>query len=304
VAFTGAAAAEVSLSGYAEMGIAGGDEKETQLHHDLDVTFKLSGTTDNGLEFGATIDLDEVGDDCTTGSVADDTLLPADADAEEDKVCVGGDGIGSASGEHSVFIKGGFGNLTMGDTDGAFDWALTEVAMLTAIADDHTTHAGFSGNSGLDGTYDGQIARYDYSFGDFAVAASVELDDTGAGDPVWGLGAKYSGDMGGFSLGVGVGVQSSDTKDIAGISLSAGSGGFDAVVNYSDLDGDTHAGIGLGYTTGALSVTANYGEFDSGASGWGAAANYDLGGGAVLMVGVGDSDGGDATWSAGLGLSF
>jgi hypothetical protein len=29
----------------------------------------------------------------------------------------------------------------------------------------------------LDGHYDGQILRYDYSFGDFAVAISVEQDD-------------------------------------------------------------------------------------------------------------------------------
>ena len=287
VAFTGAAAAEVSLSGYAEMGIAGGDSIESQFHTDIDVKFSLSGTTDNGLEFGATIDLDEEGGFAATNG-----------------------------GPESVFIKGAFGNLTMGDTDGALDWALTEVAMLTAIADDHSTHGGYNGNGNFDGVFDGQIARYDYSFGDFAVAASVELDDSGVNDPNFGLGAKYSGDFGGVGLGVGVGVHMFETGgmsyDTAGISVKVSASGFDAVVNYVDWDdylgNESYASIGLGYTTGAISVTANYGviELTAGgeSEGWGAAANYDLGGGAVLMVGYGDTDGGASTWSAGLGLSF
>jgi len=287
VAFTGAAAAEVSLSGYAEMGIAGGDSIESQFHTDIDVKFSLSGTTDNGLEFGATIDLDEEGGFAATNG-----------------------------GPESVFIKGAFGNLTMGDTDGALDWALTETAMLTAIADDHTAHGGYNGNGNFDGVFDGQIARYDYSFGDFAVAASVELDDSGVNDPNFGLGAKYSGDFGGVGLGVGVGVHMFETGgmsyDTAGISVKVSASGFDAVVNYVDWDdylgNESYASIGLGYTTGAISVTANYGviELTAGgeSEGWGAAANYDLGGGAVLMVGYGDTDGGASTWSAGLGLSF
>ena len=66
VVTSSAAMAEVGLSGYAEMGIVGGGgAMETQFHHDLDVKFSLSGESDNGLSFGATIDLDEVGDDCT-----------------------------------------------------------------------------------------------------------------------------------------------------------------------------------------------------------------------------------------------
>ena len=61
--------------------------------------------------------------------------------------CTGGDPISNTSGEHSVWVNGSFGNITLGDTDGAFDWALSEVGALTAITDDHTSHAGYSGNS-------------------------------------------------------------------------------------------------------------------------------------------------------------
>lgn len=286
----GAAAADVSLSGYAEMGIKGGSAMETQFHQDIDVKFSLSGATDGGLSFGATIDLDEV-----TSSAE-----------------VGGSGTFNKS---SVWISGEFGKVTLGDTDGAFDWAMTEVSGLTSIADDHSSHAGFNGNGGLDGTYDGQIARYEYSFGDYSVAASVELDDSIANaDAVFGVGFKGKADMGGASLGYGVGYQTvSGGDDIAGVSINASmDGGFSAGLNYSSRnsasasDDWNHTGLVVGYTTGALSLEANYGKFDGGNtdSGYGLAANYDLGGGATVMAGYGDTDGGDSTYSIGLGLSF
>jgi outer membrane protein OmpU len=57
----------------------------------------------------------------------------------------------------------------------------------------------------------------------------------------------------------------------------------------------------------AISLHANYGEYDSGASGFGLAAAYDLGGGASLNLGYGSSDVGGVssdTWSFGLAMSF
>jgi len=278
VATAGMAAAEVSLSGYAEMGIAdAGGATGMEFHHDLDVKFSLSGETDNGLTFGATIDLDEVAG-----------------------------GIGANAGPHSVWIKGNFGSLTMGDTDGAFDWAMTEVAMLTSIADDHTAHAGYSGNGGLDGSNDGQVLRYDNTFGDFGVAVSYEMNDAGAatGDAL-GLGVKYNADLGGAALALGLGYAKNDLTNSLGLSAKTSFSGVDVVVNYTDTDaGVTHTAIGLGYTTGDLSLTANYGEFSTGADGFGIAANYSLGGGATVMAGYGSSSTNIDTFSLGLGLSF
>jgi len=290
VATAGFASAEVALSGYAEMGIQGGDAVETEFHHDIDVKFSLSGETDGGMSFGATIDLDEVSN-----------------------------GISNRANPSSVFVSGSFGTLTMGDTDGALDWALTESFSGTSIADDHSSHAGASGNGGLDGTYDGQIARYDYSFGDFSVAASAELDDTGAGDAVMGIGFKYSTDLGGVSLGFGLGYQHIDSDNqVAGISVAANmDNGIGAIVNYWDATiggtDTTHTSVALGYTMDALLVEVNWGRFESGGTevdGYGVVVNYDLGGGAVLMAGYGSGDApsgngnGDDTWSAGIGLSF
>lgn len=124
VGFAGVAFAQdagVSLSGSAEMGITyidiDGVGDEAVFHNDIDVTFTLSGATDNGLTFGATIDLDEAGD---------------------------GD---SVEFENSVFISGAFGTLSMGDIDGAYDQALSNIHAggLSDEADQASGTAGFDG---------------------------------------------------------------------------------------------------------------------------------------------------------------
>jgi len=280
----GVAFAEVSISGYAEMGIVGGSNSAaTQFHQDIEVTFGMSTETDSGLTFGAKIDLDE-----TDVAAWDDSGT-------------------------TVYMKGSFGNLTMGDTDGAFDFAMTETGMGTAMSDDHTSHVGYSGNGGHDGTWEGQVLRYDYSFGQAAVAVSLEMDDSGAdGDNIIGLGGTYDAGV----AKIGLGYQDDGADTIMGLSVSGEASGFQYVANYSDLDSaGTHMGVGVGYTTGALMVHANYGVFETDAGvetdGFGAAVNYDLGGGAVVMAGYGSDVDGDADgtydgdqFSFGLGLSF
>lgn len=280
-----AAAAELTITGSAELGINDNGTDDVQFFQDMDVTFKGSGTTDGGLSFGFAIDLDEGGSGARAHAPEDD-------------------------GGASIFISGDFGTLTMGDTDGAFDWALTETASGGSIDDAHTIHAGYNGNSGLDGSNDGQVLRYDNTFGDFGVAISMEQDATssgianngaGAGD-VLGLGLK--GSFGDFN--VGLGFQDSDADDIFGISLGASLGMIDAVINYSDRDttGD-HIGLGVTYSEGPMLLHMNYGEYESGADGFGLAANYDLGGGAEVQFGYGSDNGsGDAIWSLGVAMSF
>ncbi len=62
VAMAGAAKAEVALSGFAEIGIFGSSEGfrigtgGDEFHTDIDVTFSMTGETDTGLTFGASID--------------------------------------------------------------------------------------------------------------------------------------------------------------------------------------------------------------------------------------------------------
>ncbi|MEM8869474.1 MAG: porin [Pseudomonadota bacterium] len=316
-AFAGAAFADghtgVSLSGNAELGVTYRDDGTTDttvFHNDIDVTFTLSGETDNGLSFGASIDLDESGD---------------------------GDGVEF---ENSVFISGDFGTLSMGDIDGAYDQALANVA--SGGLSDEADLA--SGTSGLDGVAP-EIARYDYSFSAFTISASLALEDQAplndeAGgsssaeltDNVYGVGIAYSGDLAGFSLGVGVGYQYTETD---GAVLGSGDHtaiGASAVIGFSDFsltlvyenldrptgfaaagaqDGDTY-GVSLEYSFGAIGVAGayEYSELTGGVEQdtFQGFVTYDLTGGAELVAAVGyqeDDAGGEVTTAGfGLGLSF
>jgi len=320
VATAGIAAADVTLSGSAEMGIFGGDSisnttgvvtaRNSQFLQDIDVTFTMSGTTDAGLAFGTAVDLDE-----TAGNV-------------------GTDDAGVA-----VYISGAWGKLTLGDTDGGFDYAMAEVPTGGSIADDQEG-AGHSGHGGLDGIYDGQILAYTYSVAGMGVALSMEVDDANTGgtqrDAALGLGLTYAADLGVTTLKLGVGYQQGEvtknTEDtITGFSAGSTIAGVTWGLTYSQQARQgqardiTHTGFGASYTVDALTLAVNTGRYEDGvmgaaptfssghkASHTGLAATYALGGGANFRMGYGNNDVRTAagvktssdTWSMGLSMSF
>lgn len=321
VALAGAAAAEVKISGSAELGLVGGEtgnvKSPAQFHTDVDVKFSMSGEADNGLSFGTSVDLDEAGK------------------------------LGGTTGDqdYSIFVAYGGAKLTVGDTDGAFDAALQEIALgKGTINDIETTHAGYNGNSGLDGVTAGgtregagQIATLSYSAASFTGYASVELDDStsNAGDPIYGIGAKYNAELAGLALGVGVGYQTTADANgsvagdqdysIYGVSVDTTfANGIKAAVNYSSqsrkvwAEDETYIGLGAAYSMNALTVAANYGMKDnvagvkdSKASGFAVTGAYDLGGGLVAKAGyadgeteVGNTKTDSSAWSLGLAMSF
>ena len=72
VATAGMAAADITMSGYAEIGMRdAGGVVGMEMHSDMDIGFKLSGASDNGLTFGASIDLDEVSNGIASTGFAD-----------------------------------------------------------------------------------------------------------------------------------------------------------------------------------------------------------------------------------------
>lgn len=313
VATAGIAAADVAISGYAEIGIFGGDrhgaDAKTQFHTDIDVTFSMTGESDGGLAFGASIDLDE--SDGVEGTNPRNDSPAFDA-AEQ--------------GGEVYFLSYGAMRLDMGDTDSAYDAALQEVALAGAsIQDDETEHAGYNGNSSMDGIHGGQIARASYSTSGLTLGLSAQVADTDTvanDNPVWGLGVRYTTDLGGAAVGFGLGyITQEDNANMIGVSVDAAlANGFSVAVNYSETDYDaaglenqTHMAIGVGYTMNALALGLNYGEYDNVAgvdgdekSGFGFAATYDLGGGLAAHAGYGVSDNvvGDDTDSYSLGLSM
>ena len=320
VATAGMAAADITMSGYAEIGMTdNGGAVGMEMHSDMDIGFKLSGASDNGLTFGASIDLDEVSN-----------------------------GIASTGGPHAVHVSGAFGTLTMGDTDGALDKANAEVASLTAISDNHTGHAGYNGGAGLDS---GDILRYDTTAAGFGISASIGQSDVAVANDVMGYGVTTT--LG--TVAVSAAYQADNTQDITAVSAKTTIGGLTITANYSEAtmaatakveavtaaftvgSGTTnsvyvaavaevaeinnsyeHTGLGLAYTVSGVDLSANFGQYDyddgSQADGYGLAANYSLGGGATVMVGYGNGNARAtaataqaadvSTFSVGLGLSF
>lgn len=341
VATAGIASADVSITGFAEIGVFDNGSGDMQLFNDIDVTFSMTGETEGGMSFGASVDLDEISDVAVNQATDNNSRAGIAAN-----------------------ISGGFGTVTLGDTDGASDWALTETAVGGALNDDHTAHAGYSGNSPFDGVSDGQILRWNNTVGAMGVAISFEQAADGAttdNDDTVQIGLKYSMEAGGATIGLGIGYADSGSQtavgnaatpskiitdstgvvvttaagtavavagestlqlgvpavaDVTGdtngmgISLSVASGNLTGVLNYSDgeVEGvDTsHVALGIGVTMDALTVGVNWGEFDTAdvkTNGVGLAVNYNMGGGAVFQLGYGDGEGTD-TMSMGLALSF
>lgn len=188
----GMAAADVEVTGSAELGVAGKSGADVQLHRDIRVKFKMSAETDTGLSFGAAADFHNAG-----------------------KYRAGGT-------EGAVHLAGAFGTLTLGNTDGAFDKALTETSMGGSIADNETSHDGYSnkfegvggGNAGLDGWTGngGGILRYDYTLGGVTASISGEFDSSNSSESVFGAGVEWAGDVGGIGMTIGLGWQSGSGK--------------------------------------------------------------------------------------------
>jgi outer membrane protein OmpU len=270
VATAGIASADINnfaLTGWAEMGMIGGNGSESQFHQDIDVTFAMSGETDGGLSFSASVDLDE--------NTAFDT---------------------NTHGGSSINVSGGFGSVTLGDTDGAMDWALADgnVGSGGSIADSETGHAGYIG-SYLDGNEDGQILRYDNTVGALGIAASIEMDESGSraiaagagalrnardsagaaiaatydtsggtgggftdsGDATVALGLRYGMDMSGGSLNIGLAYQSAADR-VAYLSATNNDGGASTTFagdTITVVSADTTAtGFSIGYSANGLSI--------------------------------------------------
>ncbi|MCL7464121.1 porin [Phaeovulum sp. NW3] len=295
VAFAGAAAAEVSLSGVGVISIIGGDGQANGDHARFltlaDVGFTMTGETDGGLAFGAYIELDE-------------------AALTKNK-------------NEAVWVSGAFGKVTFGDTNSAIDQVMAETTQGASLTDEYTIHAGAFANF-LDESVDNTIMRYDYAMGDIVLAASLEVDENDVKDIGWSIGAAYNMAITGGSVTLSAGYQvASDYEGVganhsgvnpdngtivagaaadakvaaigASVKLDNGLGmtaQYATIENFNGAGNDADQwGIGASYTTGAITVGASYGEIDADVNAadvesYGIGASYALGGGTNLFAGM------------------
>lgn len=262
----GVAAAEMSLSGGANMGVkyndgvpAGGDE--LTVHWEVDFAISGSGETDGGLSFGASVDADS--------------------------------GPGPANlGDGEVFISGSFGTLTVGNIDPATDgFGIADIGFDGIGVDDDAESLKAAAS-------DGQDVHYAYSFGDFGFILAADSADT---DDM-SVAVTYAGS----SFDVGLGWATSPGKDTVSVDAGATFGDISVNAIFSDSTGGASAyGLDVSYALGATTITAAFGDTDGAGDDedFGLGASYDLGGGAKLAGGVGQVDG-NTVADFGITMSF
>lgn len=275
-ASAGFAAAEVAVSGSARMGLFY-DGEDAYFSSRVRVTFTMSGETDGGLSFGASVRADQSGQ--------------------------GGGFPNVNNNDSTVYISGAFGKLTFGDVDSA---ANTLVGDVSAV--------GFTGLGSLNeqtyllGDYydDDTSMLYEYSTGALSFALSSTQISGGSYDAGYSVAVKYSTD----AFAVALGYES--VEDVSALSLG-GSATFGAVtgkatiINY-DGNGDSESAYALSidYTAGPTTVTAFYRDADDvfGYTAFGLGAAYDLGGGATVKGGLVSIDSGDNETIADVGITM
>ena len=298
----GFASAEVTLSGDARMGIISGfdlaladdpltagvdesliDESDLQFTSRARVKFTLSGSTDSGLEFGASFRADNA--------------------------------VGASAGTAgSVFISGAFGKLSMGDVDGAANAAVGQVSGvgLTGLGDLNELQYDNGGNFGSADP----SALYEYSTGDLTFYASVTQPS--ATTDAYSIAAKYA--LGDYTVALAYEALENSLGDDFRDIYVGGTATFGAVTmkaiyghetSNAGFDQDQFA-VSVDYNADALTLTAYYtddsniGTVVNGFSkAYGLGAAYDLGGGASVVGGYSHNDTSNQdAYDLGVSMSF
>ena len=262
-------------------------EDETIAKNRVRVVFGLSGETDSGLEFGASI--------------------------RADNAAGGNSGTGG-----SQYLSGSFGKISMGDLNGADEDMVGDISAMS-----------FGGlGSNQEHSYQSSSHNLAYSTSMAGISFGVSTDAGGGSSTAMGL--KWSGDLGGSTVTVGLGQSSVGGNTETSISASLGMGGFTGKILSSTNDNgpvvnegaavaattayvaenktpDTETmGFSLSYNIDALTITAyNKGMTTTGTTDKkysGVGVSYDLGG-MVAKAGVADADG-QSVMDFGVSFSF
>jgi outer membrane protein OmpU len=198
------------------------------------VAFTLSGQTDSGLAFGGSIRADN--------------------------------SVGGAAGTAGfVFISGDFGRLTMGDTNGAAEQVVGDIAGvgLTNLGDLNETT--FLGNNSAQRP----TARYDYTLDGLTLSLSVS--NPGVARRVLSVGASYKFD--GLTVALGVEQQNSapGVTGVAAVTTVAAAVGdpvaivTPAVTAVAAAGKQTHVVASVAYTMDNITAKLVYGRLSTGA---------------------------------------
>jgi outer membrane protein OmpU len=272
----GVAHADISFSGDARMGISstnGG--KNFKSSSRMRVRFSGSGETDGGLKFGGNMRTTQASDFSST--LAMQTLF-----------------IESAT----------LGRLSIGDTDGAAQAAVTQFVALGF--NDTGAHQEFKFLTG-GSTSKGNDLIYTYTKGPLAV--SLSLGEVGAttssAATTWdddrAVGVSYTTEF----WKVAAGFEDDGVRSQSIVSGSYGNGQAEVKVAYGAQDNDKDQYVVYGtYILGASTLSAFFRKDFADITYQGVGVNYELGGGMALSAGYAEPSNKDAVVSIGATMSF
>ena len=261
----GFASADVSMSGTGGAGVFGANGADLSVYSGVDLGFALSGASDNGMTFSASLDMGG-GQTLDTGDFELDTQ---DMGTDDNvSVAIGVSGLTitlSQNGVDDLYdddiagdigISGAMGDLTYSVVTGLED------ADPTSLSIGYSAGA-ISGSVATSDEGDASTVTVTYAMGDITVSAESDTDRTGADTSSVTLT---------YAMSDGMTVSLENSEDVNTVSVS--------------------------YASGAVSVAVE--ADDAADESWEATMAYDLGGGATFNLGTND----DETTFAGVGFSF
>jgi outer membrane protein OmpU len=261
----GFASADVSMSGTGGAGVFGAAGADLSVYSGVDLGFAISGASDNGMTFSASLDMGG-GSTLDVGDFELDTQDMGTDDNASVAIGVGGvtitlsqDGVDDLYSDDiagDIGISGAMGDLTYSVVTGLEDTDPTSLSIGYSAG-------AISGSVATSDEGDASTVSIAYVMGDITLSAESDTDRTGA-----------------------------DTSTV-GVSYAMADG---MTVSVEESEGVIEASVA--YSSGAISVgvTAD----DAATESWEATMAYDLGGGATFNLGTNQ----DETTFAGVGFSF
>ena len=261
----GFASADVSMSGTGGAGVFGAAGADLSVYSGVDLGFALSGASDNGMTFSASLDMGG-GQTLDAGDFELDTQ---DMGVDDNvSVTIGVSGLTivlSQNGVDDLYdddkagdigISGAMGDLTYSVTTGLEDDDPTSLSV-------GYTAGAISGSVATSDDGDASNVSISYAMGDITISAESDTDRAGA-----------------------------DTSSVT-VSYAMSDGMTVSLENSEDVNE-----LSVAYTSGAISVGIS--ADDAATESWEATMAYDLGGGATFNLGTNQ----DETTFAGVGFSF
>ena len=261
----GFASADVSMSGTGGAGVFGAAGADLSVYSGVDLGFAISGASDNGMTFSASLDMGggqtlDVGDfELDTQDMGTDDNVAIDIGVAGVTITLSQNGVDDLYDDDiaaDIGISGAMGDLTYSVVTGLED------ADPTSLSVGYSAGA-ISGSVVTSDEGDASTVTVSYAMGDITVSAEADTDRAGA-----------------------------DTSSVT-VSYAMSDGMTVSLENSEDVNE-----VSVSYSSGAISVgvTAD----DAATESWEATMAYDLGGGATFNLGTNQ----DETTYAGVGFSF